>query len=903
MTILKKLFTIRYRNKEFLILVDEYHRKTFLEITKDNQYLYPEYEDFVALDQIYNNYDYTIKYSDKLSRIVKYKEMVRYKAALLLLVAGTYIFCARSNIKIDDQTASLNVDYQSQYELPFDNYDMLNQIYGDEVITRDDVIRVINDNDKLPDKYKEMAIDVLDNNLSLDPDANLRVFYENMKDLEIVYITTDEMSHNGTTRIAAYFKVAEHKIYLTSDDESSDREAYHEFIHAFHELIDTEGDDNVYIYETLGHSLVEAMTEKIANNKYNYGYTHYGTEQRLLNFFLNSVDNFNYHTYNEKGITALIDELKERYPGSDIDYLIDYIDNFIKTHIYDIENTSELYEDEDFCNELFKMAISNIDKSNIYKSLDNFIAALGKAELYEKYYDRYNNELISQQIINKEQLNSINSICILDGRFYFSSSVNTYINYNGENININKSSSPIFLPINRNVKNKIIQSMVDGNVNVFSSEFICNVLDDHELYTADFYRSLRELDYDNKIEIINDVFELKVANINPQNLYANFGSIVNFMNCDYDLFYGTTKYDEYAKMYDSELIKRGFVTQKQIDFIRGTICIVNCDGKIYLLNDYCYGYFSSMVDETQLGDVYTTFPFGDVLELKSINNENQIQSISVNTDVLEVLNLDDYAKKMIIQYAVDNGIEDITSQDFLGKLNEEFEVFKQKKYNTFSDGSNAFDDINDNMYVEIGLIKENSFGLMLYDGDKVVYGTCEKLDCPTAKIPFKEYLKLIKRYQYNYLDQIISEDALLSNSSVLLQYLIPNLDIDNQTIIYSYNGESSIKYETIYKFNEPVKTFVDGVECPLRNIFLYQDSNYNLVLHMPSGNKIIMGNISDKKYWFISNYQTYFTFFDAYLKYLNILPDENNTYNFTEDEIIQIVNNYINSEKINGYNK
>jgi len=97
--------------------------------------------------------------------------------------------------------------------------------------------------------------------------------------------------------------------------------------------------------------------------------------------------------------------------------------------------------------------------------------------------------------------------------------------------------------------------------------------------------------------------------------------------------------------------------------------------------------------------------------------------------------------------------------------------------------------------------------------------------------------------------------------------------------------------------------FVDGKECSLRNIYIYENESRGLVLHLPSDKDIVIGNLNETEYWFVSNNYLYFEFFDEYLRHLSIFPDENNTYNFTESDIIKIVNDYINSENTKDHSR
>ncbi len=383
----KKLFTIKYNNKDFLILVDNNHRKTFLEITKNGEYIYPEYEDYKNLFEIYNNYDYTIKYNKN----VTYKEKVRYKSMLLVasvILSAEIGYIGKRIIELDDiDKNTLSIAFQRMYKDETHNRSDIDLFYDNEVITREDVVNVINNNENLNDYYKKIAIEVLDLNLELDPDINLRIYYENMKNLKIVIESWDIISKNNKEKTAGYFSSVDKSIHLLDTYANYDNTVAHEFTHAMHDLIDSSKKEILHINETIGFSLEEAMTNRIVTNRWGNQST-YDFQQRMLSFLIDNVDNFNYHTYNEFGIMGLIMELKEKYSDVDIDYIIDYIDTYTQSY-YKINNVQhEPFDNIDFCSELFKITVNNIDKDDLYKSFDTFMNLFDK-DTYNNYYNKY----------------------------------------------------------------------------------------------------------------------------------------------------------------------------------------------------------------------------------------------------------------------------------------------------------------------------------------------------------------------------------------------------------------------------------------------------------------------------------------------------------------------------------
>ena len=898
----KKLFTINYNGKRFLILVTNDHRKTFLEVTNDGKYIYPELGDFLALNQIYNNYDYTIKYEnnyERLPRYVSYTERIREKSALLLLLCTTYVFAIKSIADIDRENNQVKLSYVQEYQMTERDTQALYSIYGSK-ITREDVIDVINNNSNIPSEYKKIAIEVMDTNLKLDPEADLRIYYENMIDNAVIFETESEMNEDGTMNRSAYFSLKDHNVHLMEISDTIKREAIHEYTHAFHELIDQVDKNAVYVHETFGYSLAEAMTEKISNNVEDCGLSYYGVQQMFLNYFMNNVTNFNYHIYNQRGITALIQELKEKYPDVDIDYLVDCLDTYTTSQLYKLCEEYDLFSDEEFCNELFKIAIRNIDKDDIYGSFDEFKKLLGPS--IQKYLDLYNKELVTRGFIQKDTLdliNEINSVCLIDEKFYFAISDTEYLDYNGEKIRIDESKKAIFLSIKDDVREKLICNCVVSGQNVYSLNNIKLLFRNNR-----FYSELGIPLYTNeeKTAIMDSLLKLGTSNLNPKDLYSGLYPIYCFINYDlcYDYNLASGVYNEYIKRYDNEVVNHGFISNEQIELIRNTLAIAKCNENIYLLNNNDFiNYSASLlsIKDTEFGYRYRCFMLDNDFEL-SVHDENNSK---VNSDIFELILLGDGTRNKLIQYVVDNDIKNVVSNNFLNDLDKQFGLFESKKINTYSDGKTAFEEVNDNMYLEIGYNENGNVGLQLFDGDELIYGSCKRLRAPIVRIPFKTYIQLINCEEYNYLDEIISVEALSSISERFLKYYIPSLDMDYQKVQKEHDGTLYTDYETIYKFSEPIKIIVDGNEYSSRSIYMFENIERDLILHLPDGNNIIMGNLDNASYWFASDFNFYFDFFDSYLKYLNIFPNDNGKYNFTKDEIIQIVSSYINAENVDNY--
>lgn len=896
MAIFKKLFTIDYKNKRFLILVDKYHRKTFLEVTPDGKYLYPEYEDFKELHEMYNNYDYMIK----CGLYVSYEEKIRYKLTQFTLDALSILMLTNSIMMVNPNKKQIEFVAQSLYKDAYKDRDNLNLIYGDEVITREDVVEAINNNDKIVPKYKEIAIEVLDNNLALDPDADLRIYYENIKDLEILII--DNIHQKYGMYAAGFFKVDQDRICIDSKYVDDYHVAMHEFNHVFHDMCDTTQKGVVVLNETYGHSLEEAMTELIAMNIDNNDYGSYSQQRRMLTFFIDNVDEFNYHTYNTKGIMSLINELKIKYPDVDIDYLIDYLDTMTKTSIF-FRNKKQLYKDENYVNELFKITVRNIDKDDVYRSFDTFYGVFRdyvEEDFYQKYFDLYNQELIKQGFVPAntfDLIDNINAICFIDGNCYFGVDDAYYYTHDGKKVAINSSDSVVFFTISDYIKGKIFENCVKTGNDVCSLENVISILKINGLYTTD---SVGKLDQDARRNVLNTIFKSVTENIDPHNLYDGFDAVNTFMMYDNELY--NYERNNYLKMYDEELIKQGLATKEQITYIRNAFYLANYNNQLHLF----YGYDGSGMSFTggykrNLGYKYNVFTYGNDIGAFSISSDNEKIPVKLDTDIINIIEMYYDDQNRIIQYAVDNHIPDASSQTFLRKLSEEFELFNENECNIYSDGVVAFDKVTDDMYVEVGYDENSQIGLMLMDGNNLIYGTCKNFTSSTAKIPYRVYIKAINN-TYKYIDEIISSEVFSTIYDKVLEYYAPNMDIDYKEVEGTHEGQTYTYVKPVYKFNKPIKTIVNGMECSIRSIYAYEVANNagdNLMLHLPDGKNILIDDIYDDKYYLTPDFGLYFEFFDTYLKELNIMPDEDNTYSFTTEDIINIIHEYLDIQRAN----
>ena len=269
----KKLFEIEYKKKTFLLLSTMDHRFTFLEIDKKGKLQYPQLADFVELNEIYNNHD--ILYEEKT---IKYKEKVNWKGMLLSVLVSAGIYGGAVNLILRPNLRSIELFGQTITQPIMTNRSELTSYY-DEEIARDDVINVINNNPNLDDYYKEIAIRVMDANIAQDPNINLRIYYENMKDMRVIIVPKISVQSVLNSEYAGWFTPLNCEISLKEEYAKNDRVVSHEFNHAMYCLYTHNGDHVIRLTETHGDSMMEAMTNRLLEEEFGYN-SSYKIQQR-----------------------------------------------------------------------------------------------------------------------------------------------------------------------------------------------------------------------------------------------------------------------------------------------------------------------------------------------------------------------------------------------------------------------------------------------------------------------------------------------------------------------------------------------------------------------------------------------------------------------------------------------
>ena len=323
-----KLFTINYHNKEFLLLVNDKNVYGFLEV-KDNKYYYPDFEDFKELFTMYNlfrdvkfegapKYDFFQYATKTMDEIIKKIIIPVYVGIIAGLVVDVVINPETNVIKYGER-----VVVSSATE--FNNY------IGYKKIDVYDVFKAIDNNKYLTSKNKKIAKNLVVEKVRNNSDIDLRIVYENFNKLKVYYKTQRQLKFKYQRNIAGCFVSKYGIIYLTNDNPKL---VSHELSHIFHN-IDHCVDGKIVSFYDGDNCFSEWLTTKegdMATGLEGWGYKEL---EIFYDFLLKHTDKFGWKVYDEYGINPFKDELKEKYPDINIDYIFKFFNGKIETELID----------------------------------------------------------------------------------------------------------------------------------------------------------------------------------------------------------------------------------------------------------------------------------------------------------------------------------------------------------------------------------------------------------------------------------------------------------------------------------------------------------------------------------------------------------------------------------------
>lgn len=870
----QKLFNIHYNNKEFTIFIDQYGRKTFLEVDSRGEYIYPLISDFIELHKIYNERDiftcYYYNIGENLNKYknkkVVFKEYVRNTieattaslipilAAVILANAYTATTVSRMiKLEQDDNGIRLACGYVDGSII--ENTSELDHILGYNSVSTEEVIRAINANDNMDEFHKKCAINLATFIKNKYPNTDARIFYENMKSVTVVEKTGEKIGKNIAGTYNSYDNIVSLREGYTENEEVTT----HEFAHSYHHWKEQSLITPKYRIEDFGHSLDEAMTNKVIDGL--VGATTYNQEMKVLNYFLTCVD-FDYYDYEQEGVTKLITLLKEKYYNIDIDYIINTIDTILESNTYLDENI-KIEDNQELLDEMFSICISNIDQNSLnpYQSLIDFLKLIDyeyKPEVASHYLEEYNAILQDLGYDKNQTMDYVET-------FYRTINVHESL---VESLKFQISELDISsLPKNdpyqpfKKFLNRLVPSFPNYYItNEEMHQFMCTMLDIYNdaLYRNGFTRddTITSEDMTKRVERFKNIKILGYAVTNEDKLYP----IIDMKNAD--------------KVYDTEnkipvLNDQAHVILLDKDAIRGE----NLD----YTNSYQYNFINNLfqnVDHeiSQYDEEY----WQDIFNIKKY----QYSKIPISLDGTEIS--EEYLNDFLLKTYVTIGQrEDGTKTFTLGTTDE-------LKQNDDLYLVNLLEkDIDDYMNRECNLTPEEGLELNQYLDD--YYLKTKTVLIPLAKyidgyVQCEDEISSIDLNQF-FNDHYLTKEVADSSLSTPISSRYPNFTYDS--------NHDTVNIHPVY--HVIINTEDKEINMNMNSISLYLNPNENYlhIYEQKNVDDIIKpdGETSAKVY------------LETVLDYYGILKEDKPTYYLDEPEILELYSNYVHDVYTNRESK
>ena len=423
----QKLFNINYNNKIFTIFIDKYGRRTFLELKSNDKYKYPNIDDFIYLNKIYNERNPFISYYGVGDRLPIHKpKKVMFKEAVIS-TTGIISIILTGVIGINSVRYSYSLEKKNEYleivpthtYTNFDDSNVLDRYLGSSSVPIEELIDVINNNPNLDDIYKKDAIILAKYIYEKYPNTDNRIFYDNMKTITINELEDSAKNEYIAGTYNSQYNTINIKNKNVTEEKSIDSNSFenqviiHELAHAYHCWANNSVVNTVYRSPNIGQSLDEAMNNKVIEGLFEDGTSTYQNEGKILDYLLTFV-NYSYYDYEQGGIDRLYNLLKNKYPEVDIDYIFNFTDTMYVSSVSQGKNIMIELSPE-FLDCSFDLCIHNINYDNCYESLINFIKLINYnsyRDIVAKYTDEYNQILsmngIQELLSSDDIINKIN---------------------------------------------------------------------------------------------------------------------------------------------------------------------------------------------------------------------------------------------------------------------------------------------------------------------------------------------------------------------------------------------------------------------------------------------------------------------------------------------------------------
>lgn len=353
-----KVLEFYFDKQKYVMLLDDNNKHFFLKQNKDGSVGYLNFIEFFNLVEVLKNPPLELIASDSKNDSKKKK----FKLVPKIIIGNIIMALSLSTITIAHQIYESNkrinaakvnsntVKYMSiedideyisketsneqngvdtyleginsNYLFVYDN-SYLNKVFGNEKVTKDDLINAVNTNPKITDGFRPLLLEYINAVTSKYPDVDLRPFYKNLQTLEIVECTKGELvSASLSISSSGCYNRFENKIYVLKDKKYEKgtwdyQVIYHELSHALRSC-SFEENDKKYRVQCEGQNyssviIAEALNSLFAVSLFDYPEDDiaYQLQSNYTRVMLDCLDNYSLSDYANKSISYYASKLDE----------------------------------------------------------------------------------------------------------------------------------------------------------------------------------------------------------------------------------------------------------------------------------------------------------------------------------------------------------------------------------------------------------------------------------------------------------------------------------------------------------------------------------------------------------------------------------------------------------------
>lgn len=449
----RKLIQFRFKNNVYNMYLDRNNKHFFLRVNKDNKLSYISMQELFELTEVFTKTPLIMNI--KKGKKVRITPKVFLGSTIITLTLTMTTSCL--SLHNSNKSIDYNLDYQKETsldeedlkeyvsfadeleetmseDLVVDTYlesDLLNFLfiydmdYLDKVldydsVTIDQLNGVIESNNSISPKFKKLISEFAVSLTTKYPDVDTRIFYENLKTIEVVECDKRELIKASLSiDSSGVYNRQENKIYVLKDYEYKPKTwdyqvLYHELAHCMRNA-QWEIDGKKVKVQVEGQNFSNVITSEALNSLFSVSLFDY--EERDIAYQLQSnyhqvmiecLDNYTLSDYGNKSISYYAKKLDEHNQDDNYSVVIleliqfqynDFHRDSIETNqesyypIYDyiskmyfsknISSNSTYEEALDVADELVERILYdvpeeyNIDKNRFYENVDEYCKDLG----------------------------------------------------------------------------------------------------------------------------------------------------------------------------------------------------------------------------------------------------------------------------------------------------------------------------------------------------------------------------------------------------------------------------------------------------------------------------------------------------------------------------------------------